>query len=566
MSYLRRRIEFLVDLIENNKLILGEEFLYSDNGKQLLNDLSSIKKLSDGSIDISSCSPLVRSVARSTYNLNRISISDEADRNFESIKKPTHPDEISKLMKIYFQLLEEFFIEATGTTSEMFSKDESFGDHVRREAEIIATRFYSAYPKYIPKIGQFHGKHSSVLLGSGEYIGGIKCVLGGSSRFPEPAFDGLRKFALYADTIFLPDPVLPWIESEREEEEFRHVHILEQTHNLLRLKPLIDANLPYPAVVVFPSWEKSMEVYDEETQDGIFELLLRFFSFYLNATFEDEREIFAYVAGDGKEEFVRAVNENRLFWPPEANGPESFNQALDSYKEQLKTWKSASWLRQLGKLTPELLVLNGIIERLAPLFHVNDNAQALEANPLFWLPPHFYYFQMFSQIENSNLQKLGYLKKDTLVSLQSLLSPSLAWLGNIPIYDLARFREENINQDFRIELAKYVDELSDVDLDDVDKVVANISLGISSLISKHEIEARKIAEEYEKKNIATLGMGILTLGATLFPGLAPYLGASLSLAPVAKYTVDSIHRKMDRKNLARSLTGILSHAQQLDNR
>jgi hypothetical protein len=35
-------------------------------------------------------------------------------------------------MKEYFQLLEEFFIESTGTTPEKFSRDNVFGDRVRR--------------------------------------------------------------------------------------------------------------------------------------------------------------------------------------------------------------------------------------------------------------------------------------------------------------------------------------------------------------------------------------------------------------------------------------------------
>ena len=79
-------------------------------------------------------------------------------------------------------------------------------------------------------------------------------MIGGTSRFPEAAFDGLRKFALYADTIFVPDPILPWIEVPREEEQFSQINLLQETFNLLKLKPLIDAKLPYPAVIVFPSW------------------------------------------------------------------------------------------------------------------------------------------------------------------------------------------------------------------------------------------------------------------------------------------------------------------------
>jgi hypothetical protein len=358
---------------------------------------------------------------------------------------------------------------------------------------------------------------------------------------------------------------LPWIETSRDEEQFARVHLLEQIYNLLKLKPLIDAELPYPAVVVFPSWEKSLEASDIETQDGISEIILTFFSFYLDATFDDESEIVEYISGSGKNEFRNAVDENKLFWPPEANAPLPFDQALAKYKDQLKIWRSAAWLKQFDNLPPELLVFNGILERLSPQFHINDNAQTLRAQPLFWLPQHFHYFQLLSQRNNSNLQQAGLLKAETFVALQSLLSPNLAWLGNVPINELARLREENCNEEFRKKLASYINELSVDKIDEIYKASSEIARAISALLVEHEKKARQIAEQYEKKHVATLGMSILTIGAVLCPWLAPYLGASISVAPVAKYAVDVINRAIDQKKLARSFTGILSHARSKSN-
>jgi hypothetical protein len=55
---------------------------------------------------------------------------------------------------------------------------------------------------------------------------------------------------------------MPWLERDRREERFRHVLLLKAVHTLLQLKPLVDADLRYPPVVVFPSWEKSLEEHD----------------------------------------------------------------------------------------------------------------------------------------------------------------------------------------------------------------------------------------------------------------------------------------------------------------
>jgi len=468
---------------------------------------------------------------------------------------------ISEVMKEYFQLLEEFFIEVTGTAPDKFAVGETFGDRVRRDAKKIATqRTYEAYLTYTEKFARFQGRNSGLLLGAARVIGGLRCVVGGTSRFPKAAFDGLRKFALYADTIFIPDPVLPWIEAERSEERFRHVLLLEACHDLLRLKPLVDADLPYPVVVVFPSWEWSLEASDEETQDGMSELVLGFFSHYLGATFEDESEIIQWVAGSGKNTFREVVDRHRLFWPPGAESPLPFGKAVEQYKKELGTWRSSEWLDLAEALSPEELVLNGILERVALQFHVRDNAHTFDSQPLFWLPAHFHYFRLCSQAGNGELEQTGLLKSQSVSLLQSLLHPNVAWLGNVPIDHLVRLREENRNEEFRRHLALYLEALSTTELDDLDRVSAEVMRGIASLLAEHAREATRIAEEYDKKHAVTIGLSVLTLGVMIYPWLAPLLGAAPALAPAGKYAMDIYKEYNARKTLAHSLAGVLSEA------
>jgi hypothetical protein len=52
---------------------------------------------------------------------------------------------------------------------------------------------------------------------------------------------------LCSDTVLNPDPVLPWVESDRREERFGHVLLIQAVHALLQLKPLIDADLAQPS-------------------------------------------------------------------------------------------------------------------------------------------------------------------------------------------------------------------------------------------------------------------------------------------------------------------------------
>ncbi len=59
------------------------------------------------------------------------------------------------------------------------------------------------------------------LYSMGSQLGGVTLMLGGSSRFNESQLASVRKIALYTDSNTVPDPILPWIASPRQEERFR---------------------------------------------------------------------------------------------------------------------------------------------------------------------------------------------------------------------------------------------------------------------------------------------------------------------------------------------------------
>jgi hypothetical protein len=163
-------------------------------------------------------------------------------------------------------------------------------------------------------------------------------------------------------------------------------------------------------------------------------------------------------------------------------------------------------------------------------------------------------------VGNDKLRETGLLQPSTHSVLQALLQPGVAWLGNIPISDIARLREEGCNEEFRRKLRVYVDELHGAALESVDGIAGSVMRGIRSLLDEHDRESRRIAEEYERKHIETLALSILTVGAAMYPWLDPWLGLA-ALAPLGKMTKDLIDQLRAEKTLARSLTGVLSYAE-----
>ncbi len=557
MTYLQRRIQFFFEQVQTGSIRFADTFLASDSGKELLRALSQVKTFDDGSVDVTSCSPLVRSVAKAVFNTHAV-----RDEMLTGKHAETRPEvsvtQVSQAMREYFGLIESFFTEFSGTSADAFDLDRHRRSVLSQSREQSDKAFH-IWQKYIPIIGKFYAEKTSLLLGCSRAIGGLKCVLGGSSRFPDAALAGVRKFALYADTIFIPDPILPWIETERQGERFPMVHLLLACRTLLLLKPIVDAQLAYPAIVVFPSWEKRLEEEDAVTQDGISRLICDFFSHYLSATFEDESELVAYVKGRGRDAFATAVSQNRLFWPPEADAPTSFEEGVNAYRDWCRNWRSPEWLEQSSSLAPQLLVLTGITERLNPQFHARDNATTLGAQPLFWLPSQFHYFKLTSQVGNDSLRQTGLLNPSTHSALQALLAPSASWLGNVPIGDIARLREEGCNEEFRCRIRTYLDELDGAALTDIDNVVAGVMRGLHSLLEEHDRKAQRIAEQYVQKHAGTLGLSILTTCALMYPSLDPWLGLA-PLAPLGKLAKDLIGEFFQNRTLARSLTGVLCEA------
>ena len=230
----------------------------------------------------------------------------------------------------FFGILEEFFRHATGSTVTEFGTIDTFGDRIRASAPSLAARAPDAYDFASKSLAQFYEKNQLTLFTEAKRIAGLKLVLGGTSRFGQSQLSSVRKMLLYADTILIPDPVLPWLEVARSEERFRRIWLLQTAFTLLHLKPLIDADLPYPAVVLFPSYEKSLEDRDLVTQRGIRRLAAGILSSCLGKELGDGEELERYVVGN-QAVFMNLVENHNLYIAPGGEVGQPLSVALPMY-------------------------------------------------------------------------------------------------------------------------------------------------------------------------------------------------------------------------------------------
>ncbi len=462
-----------------------------------------------------------------------------------------------------FAILEEFFHRATGEDIGKFARRGKFAEVVRTEANRLAGRGGPAFEWFETEYRAFQGAERMTPFRDAAALGGIKLVLGGSSRFGAAQLGSVRKMLLYADTILLPDPVLPWFEQSREEERFRHVIVLQTVFSLLHLKPFVDADLPYPAIVVFPSWERSLELSDEETRERQQALISATIGQHIGQVFGSFGDLASF-ASAREAEFLSAVDGAQLFLAPGAVAAEPLEQALERYWRDLREWRSEDHLKTLQSLPKGHFVLNGLVERLGPQYHMLENAEELRAQPMMCLDSHWYYHRLISSALETKLAHAGMLSDEAVSTLRAINQPALGWLGNVPTSSLIELRQDNANEDFRRNLAGYTDRLHQANLENLDQVAAEVGRGLATLIAKHQGEMRRIKEDYRLAHAKTLAAGVVTGAALFVPALAPFVGnlaAPVGLA--AKFVYDKAKEGLEKTRAARSLTGILAKAHSL---
>lgn len=561
LPYLERRIEHLLELLREDRL-----HLLAPNRRELAEDLYNIRRLPDGRIDLSSCSFLVRSVARAIYQLRDAPAGDEVVAEGFS---PEAPQRLITDQRAFFAILGEFFHCFTGalTPAEFATPDDLFAK-MKREGEKLVRNHELAFQRLRESLDSYYRHAISAVPVAARNQGGLKLITGGSARFPHAALTSVRSILLYADTVIIPDPVMPWFEVDRREEQFPTFWVTQAIYNLLLLKPLVDADLADMAVLVVPTFERRLMLESEDTRDLLEKFVLDFFSLYLDSRFEDETELREF-ARDKQDSFLRLVEKHRLFYPPQGDGTESVNAALDMYIANVRKYRAQWFADKLENLSPGEIVLNAIKERLEPQFHLRDNSEWVRANPMLWLRPHWHYFTLCSHVSESRLYRNTQITEATMATMRALGSPSHSWLGNIPIADLVNLRKENANSVFRTRLNAFVDELHLSDEADLDRVAAEVSRGIASLIAEHEVDARRIAELYHKKYRKLAGTSWLTLAAIFLPWLSPLvpdishgLGYAGAIALARQYGSEKVAQRAEITQSARSLMGVLAAARE----
>ncbi|WP_254413680.1 hypothetical protein [Vibrio furnissii] len=464
----------------------------------------------------------------------------------------------------YFEIIREFFVDATGKEARNFSDLDSFKESIAAMAEkyrfnsALAQRSMLAFVRLGDKLNSLYESQGEEVYQLTKEMDACKLNLGGSSRFLKTHLNATRKSILFSDTVLIPDPIMPFLEKSREEERFSHVIPLQMAFFVLHLSDLLSSDFDVLPFFIFPSFEKTKEENDPYTQDQSMQMISDVFNYYIDEGIQTLPDIIEY-SEKHEEQFLLKVEKSKLFVSPGKSAGEKIADAIENYKLEMRHWRSEDWCQNHLSLGDTKIVCTAIFERLLPQFHLLEHSDNMRSNPLLCIDAQAHYYQIVSKMKNDrfNLPNLDY---STDAAIKAMTSERLSYLANITDTQIVELRKTNENVAFRRELRDAVNSLPTSRLGDLGYVASEVCAHIDAMVSKHAKEVKAINDKYNAKHKYTALLGAGTLAVSMVPALAPFLSGVGFVATAGKYVSDKLEQQNELKQASKSMMGVIALA------
>jgi hypothetical protein len=557
-----QKVSMVIDALNAGTLKVRKE------DEAWVNELLALPRGITGLVKISSLTEKTLAKVRAT------ALALSVLRQGEQLEQDSAPFELCETQCELFRLFEGLFVGLTGVASDRVkSIDEirarmvdRFGDH---DHDV-----FDDFNAAAGELEQFYKRTSTAMFTTAKSLGGVKVVTGGQRHYGSSALAGTRIAGLYCDTQLIPDPVYPFF-TGRLHLNAMHLQLAIALFYVLPLRPLIEARLPEPPIVVFPSFEEGLEEHDAITQAGLASLMVKVVAPVCGANLTTIEELMEF-ARFHEGAFLDTISREKLFIPPgtEPKKVGTAQEAASIYLRELKGIRSEKILSRMEKLPCGVLVFNGILERLRPHYHLIENADELAAQPMLTQDVHWYYFERCALAEARELVSEQVISRGSLDVLRALQDDSLAWLANIPIEGLVELRRNLEHAELREQLKKCTSQLTSAGPAELEAVTKEVRHGLEVMIQRQAKAIRDIEARYSPKKWAAVTGGALSMaaGAAMFfmPALAALTGIN---APVATalaglgggglaYVKELAGQTVDKRQSRKAMLGLLATAYQ----
>lgn len=346
---------------------------------------------------------------------------------------PSAAPSMAKIQPSLFDLFAKLFSALTGRAFELVANTQEIKERLTKRFEHEFDAVAQATNSAVNELAAFYDSHGVALFNHAKTLGGMRLVTGGQRSFGPSALNAVRITGLYADTQLVPDPVYPYLAANLNLNA-KHLQLAITLFHILQLRPLVDAELPVPPVFVFPSFEEGLEQRDAHTKLGIERLALRMVAPCCDGTVASIDDLFEYAEKHG-DPFAQSLLANGLFIPPGGAVRQQLGveEAARAYIAGLEGMRSAKMLEAMKAMPTGVLLLNGVIERIRPHFHLLENASELGAQPLLSQPAHWHYFEKCAQLNAEDLRRKSVLSEQAFQTLRAVQDDSLSWLAKISV-------------------------------------------------------------------------------------------------------------------------------------
>lgn len=482
------------------------------------------------------------------------------------------PLSIADTQSDLFHIFAQLFGALTGRAVEHIVLEEEIHERmlwrVRHEPDAMAKAVNGA----ADELAEFYNANATDTFQYAKSLGGMRLVTGGQRTFGPSALNGVRITGLYADTQLVPDPIYPFLSTDLKLNA-EPLQLAIALFHILQLRPLVDAELLVPPVLIFPSFEESLEQCDAHTKHGLEQLAVRMIGPLCEGGITSMEDLFDYVGGHG-DAFSQALMASGLFVPPggQPGSQLSAAEAAKDYITALEGIRSDEIVRQMKRLPIGILLLNGVIERLRPHYHLLENASEFGAQPLLSQRVHWHYFDKCAQANAKELRLKNVISEQAFQTLRAVQDDSLSWLANIPVQTLAELISNNEHRWFREELNRYTIQLSEGGATNADEMVREVSHGLASLVQRQQKALNDIERKYALRKASIYIGGVAGVGLTatvaMLPSLSPLLGVGLPAAVAITasggaalgFGKEKIGELLEKRQAKHSMLGVLATA------
>lgn len=474
------------------------------------------------------------------------------------------------MQETLFALFAQLFGALTGRAVELVNNEEEIRDlmvwRVRHDTE----DFRSRTNEVLDALASFYDANTILLFRRAQQLGGMRLLSGGQRKFEGSALTSLRLTALYADTQLIPDPIYPFLEGDLKLNAV-HLQMAIALFHMLKLRPLVDARLPVPPVFVFPSFERSLQEGDAHTKLGIEKLIVSVIGPHCKGTIESLDDLAAYVRRQD-DTFAQDLLNARLFVPPNGTPGQllSVAQAREAYLGELTGIRAQDEVEELKRWPASALIVNGIMERLFPHYHLLENADEMNAQPLLSQAAHWHYFEMSARASAQALVRTNVLSEQSYQTLRAIQDDSMGWLADIPMDTLRDLIANNEHRWFREEMNAHTERVAMQSPIDADAMVREVNHGLAAMVQKQQAVMNEIQKKYAPGKVAVIAAGIAGVGTaglvTMMPMLSPLLGATLPAVAAVGSVVGAavgvgqakVGELVEKRQARRSMIGVLA--------